>query len=572
MRMSRLYMPTLREVSSEAEIPSHQLLLRAGMVRRITPGIFSYLPLGHRVLRKIENIVREEMDKLGAQELLTSTMQPKELWEISGRWESIGTEMFQFMDRSSKEFCFGYSHEEYLINLIKNEVRSYKQLPLTLYQIQTKYRDEIKPRFGIIKAKEFIMKDAYSFDKNTDDMENSYRNMWKSYENIFNRLKLKFKIAEAGFHTKGHEFIATAETGDESFVYCKACDYAANSKSANVIYNVDEQEDIEKPMERVHTPNVTTIEDLEAFFNMDKSNFGKSLIYVADGKPILVVVPGDRELNEMKLCSYLGISLGKLEMADETIVEEVTHAKKGFAGPVGVKEGVRIIVDSRITRMKNLIVGGNETDYHIMNVNYGRDFKGEIVEDLLLIQNGDICPKCGEPLDIDTGIEIGNISQSGTVYSQQMKATFLDEDGKEKPFLTGKYFLDISRILAAIIEQNNDDSGIVWPLAVAPYHVVITVVKTKDEDQVRLGEYLYEKLQNEDIEVLLDDRNESPGVKFKDRDLIGIPIRITVGKRASENIVEYSLRGDSEKEEISADEVLVRIKEELEREGLNYKG
>jgi len=559
-------MPTLREVPADAEIPSHQLLLRAGMMRRISTGIYSYLPLGYKALREIENVIREEMDKLGAQEVLTSSMQPKELWESDESCSVVQPEMFKFMDKSGKEFCLGHSHGEYLINLIKNEVRSYKQLPLTLYQIQNKYKDEIKPRYGIIKAKEFVLKEAYSFDKDVDSMDKSYMNMWKTYENVFAKLKLKYKIVEASSNV--HQFIATTKTGDESFAYCDGCDYAANMQSAKVVYEPNQKDDVERSMERVHTPNVTTIEDLEKFFNIEKSNFGKSLIYVADGKTILVVIPGDRELNEIKLCNYLGILPDQLEMADERIVEEVTNAKKGFAGPVGIKEGVRVIVDSRITKMKNLIVGGNETDYHIKNVNYGRDFEGEIAEDLLLIQDGDICPKCGQPLHIDTGIEIANISQLGTELSHGMKATFLDEDGKEKPFLIGGYYMNLSRILAAIIEQMHDDSGIIWPMAVAPYHVVITVVKTKDEEQKRLGEYLYEKLQSEGIKVLLDDRNESPGVKFKDRDLIGIPIRVTVGKRASENIVEYSLRWDSEKNEILAEEALARIREELERAGI----
>jgi prolyl-tRNA synthetase len=559
MKMSKLYMPTLREVPAEAEVPSHGLLLRAGMIRKAEAGLYSYLPLGSRVLRKIENLIREEMSRIEAQELLTTNIQPRSLLV-----SDADTEIFQFKDGGKRDLYLGYLYEGYLINLIKSEVRSYKQLPLTFYHIHTKYKDELKPKFGLIKAKEYIACDAYSYDKDADSMENSYNNMRKTCENILEKLNINYRTAE---RREGHEFIALAEKGEEVLVYCKRCGYTANSLRAKVIYDVENQDE-EKPMEKVHTPNVTTIEDLKAFFNMEKNKFAKSLIYVVDGDPILVVIPGDRELNEVKLCDYLNISYDQLEMADETVVRDVTRAEKGFAGPVGIKEGVRIIVDSRITKMKNLIVGGNETDYHIKNVNYGRDFEGEVVEDLLLIEDKDPCPKCGEPLYMDRGIEVGYTSPLGNRYSTALIANFLDEDGREKPFEMGSYSLNISRLLAALVEQNHDENGIVWPFAVAPYHVVITVVNIKDESQAKLGEHIYRDLQKEGIEVLLDDRNERAGVKFKDRDLIGIPIRVTVGKRASENIVEYSLRRDGHKIEISVDEVLERIKEELNKAGI----
>jgi len=521
-------MPTLREVPTEAEIPSHQLLLRAGMIRKADVGVYSYLPLGYRVLRKLENLIGQEMENIGAQELLTTNIQVEDFTK-----------------------------------LIKSEVRSYKQLPLTFYNIHTRYKDELKPRFGLIRAKEYITCDVYSYDRDVDGMENSYDNMLKACEKVLGKLNFKYKLAQ---RQEGHEFIAIAEKGEEALVYCEECDYAANSLRAKVIYNIGEQDEEEKPMEKVHTPNVTTIEDLKAFFNIEKKNFAKSLIYVVDGEPILVVIPGDRELNEMKLCDYLGVSLEQLEMADETVVRDVTRAEKGFAGPVGAKEGVRIIIDSRITKMKNLIVGGNETDYHIKNVNYGRDFQGEVVEDLLLIEDEDPCPKCGKPLAMERGIEVGNLFLLGAKYSEALNANFLDEDGKEKPFEIGSCSLNISRLLAALVEQNYDENGIVWPFAVAPYHLVVTVVNIKDEGQMRLGEQIYENLQREGIEVLLDDRNERAGVKFKDRDLIGIPIRVTVGKKAAENIVEYSLRSDGDKVEISVDEALERIRERLNKE------
>ncbi|NLY66475.1 MAG: proline--tRNA ligase [Tissierellia bacterium] len=571
MRMSNMYMPTLREVPTEAEIPSHQLLLRAGMIRKLVSGVYSYLPLGYRVIKKIENIVREEMDNIGCQELLMSAIQPRELWEESGRWSDFGPEMFRLKDRNEREFCLGPTHEEYFTDLIKNEVNSYKQLPLYLYQIQTKYRDEKRPRFGVIRAREFIMKDAYSFDKDEEGMKESYKKMWEAYEKIFTRLKLDFRVVEGDSGAMGgsdsHEFVALAETGEGVIAYCDHCDYAATDEKAKVVYRVESDEE-EKEMEKVYTPGVTTIEGLEEFFSMEKNKFGKALVYVAAGEPVVVIVPGDRELNETKLLNYLRIPEHELAMADEAVIEEISGAKKGFTGPVGLKDGVRIIVDSRITKMKNLIVGGNETDYHIKNVNYGRDFEGEIVEDLLLVEEGDICPKCGKSLKMDRGIEVGNIFQLGTKYSESLNAKFLDENGKEKPFIMGSYGVGVSRSVAAIVEQHHDEHGIIWPLAVAPYHVIITVVNSKNEEQIQLGEKIYGKLKDAGIEVLLDDRKERAGVKFNDRDLIGIPIRITVGKKAGENIVEYSLRKDNAKEEIAVDEVLERIKAEFDKEGI----
>lgn len=572
MRMSNMYMPTLREIPAEAEIPSHQLLLRAGMMRKLVSGVYSYLPLGYRVIRKIEEVVRQEMDKKGAQELLMSAIQPKELWEKTGRWTDFGPEMFRLKDRNEREFCLGPTHEEYFTDLIKDEIRSYKQLPLNLYQIQTKYRDEKRPRFGVIRAREFIMKDAYSFDVDEEGMEKSYMKMWEAYDEIFTRLKLKYRVVEGDSGAMGgsdsHEFIAMAETGEGLIAYCDSCDYAATDEKAKVVYKTDNSEE-ELKMEKIYTPNVTTIEELTEYLNIDKNKFGKALVFIVQGEPVVVIIPGDRELNETKLLNYLKVPEHEVAMADEQTIEEITNAKKGFTGPIGLKEGVRLIVDSRITKMKNIIVGGNETDYHIKNVNYGRDFEGEIAEDLLLVQEGDICPKCGKPLKIDRGIEVGNIFQLGTKYSTSLKANFLDKDGKERPFVMGSYGIGISRTVAAIVEQNYDENGIIWPLIVAPYHVIITVVNAKKEEQMELGERLYRELIDAGIEVLLDDRKERAGVKFNDRDLIGIPIRITVGKKAKENIVEYSLRNNnSEKMEIPADKVFETVKEEFKKEGL----
>lgn len=569
MKMSKMYMPTLKENPSEAEIPSHQLLLRAGMIRQLVSGVYSYLPLGYRVIRKVEQIVREEMDNSGSQELLMSAIQPKELWEATGRWDDYGPEMWKLEDRNNRVFCLGPTHEEYFTNLIKNEIKSYKQLPLNLYQIQTKYRDEKRPRFGLMRSREFIMKDAYSFDTDSENMTQAYDIMWDAYDRIFKRLKLKFKVVQGDTGAMGgkvsHEFMAISDAGEGLMAYCDSCDYAATDEKAAVVYE-NTNEDIKMlDIEKVHTPHARTIDSLVEFFQIDKSNFGKALVYNSNNKPLVVIIPGDRELNETKLLNHLGLAAHDIEMADQDMIQDISGAEKGFTGPIGLKEGTRLIVDARITKMRNLVVGGNETDYHIKNANYGRDFQGEIVDDLLLVEEGDKCPKCDDSLKMARGIEVGNIFQLGTKYSQGLGAKYLDENGKEQPFYMGSYGIGITRSVAAIIEQYHDDKGIVWPLNTAPYHVIITIINTKDEEQMNLGEKLYQELTALGVEVLLDDRNERAGVKFNDRDLIGIPIRITVGKRAKESIVEYSLRSSGEKIEYKESEVLDLIKDEFEK-------
>lgn len=575
MKMSKMYMPTLKEDPSEAEIASHKLLLRSGMIRQLVSGVYSYLPLGYRVIRKVEQIIREEMDAAGSQELLMSPIQPRELWEATGRWANFGPEMFTLLDRNSREFCLGPTHEEYITDLIKNEIKSYKQLPLNLYQIQTKYRDEKRPRFGLMRGREFIMKDAYSFDVDEEAMIKAYDIMWKSYDKTFTRLNLKYKVVEGDTGAMGgrvsHEFMAMSEAGEGFMAYCDNCDYAATDEKATVVYNVENAFSEELPLEKVLTENVTTIEGLEEFFKIDKSSFGKALVYSVKGKPLVVVIPGDRELNEIKLQNYLAISSHDIEMANEEMILDITGANKGFTGPVGLKEGTRLLVDSRIKDMKNLIVGGNETDIHLKNVNYGRDFQGEVVEDLLMIRDGDICPKCDARLKMARGIEVGNIFQLGTKYSEGIGAKYLDENGKENYFIMGSYGIGVTRTVAAIIEQSHDENGIIWPLNVAPYEVIITVINTKNEEQMNLSEKLYDELTRKGVEVLLDDRKERAGVKFNDRDLIGIPIRIVVGKGATDKIVEYSLRKTGEKEDIHADDLIKTIEEEFKNNGMAFK-
>ncbi|AFS79293.1 proline--tRNA ligase ProS [Gottschalkia acidurici 9a] len=572
MRMSKLYLQTLREVPAEAELPSHKLLLRSGMIKRLVSGVYTYLPLGYKVIKKIENIVREEMDAIDSQEVHMSAIQPAELWQESGRWDAFGPEMFRLRDRHNREFCLGPTHEEIFTDMIRFDIKSYKQLPLSLYQIQTKYRDEKRPRFGLMRCREFIMKDAYTFDLDPEGMRKSYFDMWKAYEKIFDRCGINYKVVEGDSGAMGgsdsHEFMATSEFGESAMAYCNDCDYAATDEKAKFIYEVNSQDENELNVEKIHTPNARTIDELKELFNTTGDKFVKTLLYSANDKVVAVLVPGDRELNEIKLINTLGVLEHDLFMADEETVKKVTGAEVGFAGPINLKGDVRILVDSRVANMKNFIVGANETDYHLKNVNYGKDFAGEIVDDLLLVKEGDKCPNCRSPLNMDRGIEIGNIFQLGTKYTDALNATYLDENGKAAQIWMGSHGVGVSRTMAAIIEQNYDENGIIWPLSVAPYQVLVTIVNIKDAEQVALGEKLYEELSNLGIEVLLDDRNERAGVKFKDADLIGTPIRVTVGKKASENILEFSLRKDGNKEEVNVSEVMNKIKEEFTNQGL----
>lgn len=572
MRMSKLYMPTLREVPSDAEIISHKLLLRAGLIRKLVSGVYSYLPLGKRVLSKIEKIVREEMDAIGSQEVLMSAIQPAEVWKESGRWSAYGPEMFRLHDRHEREFCLGPTHEEIFTTTVRDEVNSYKQLPLSLYQIQTKYRDEKRPRFGVIRSREFIMKDAYTFDRDPEAMKEAYFEMWKAYEKTFDRLKVRYKVVEGDSGAMGgsdsHEFTAMAESGESNIIYCNDCDYAATDEKAGAVLVMKDQDIELKEMEKVLTPNIGTIEDLESFFSTTAESFAKTLLLTVNGETVAVMIPGHRELNLIKLLKIIDAAEHEIEMADAQTVREVTGAEVGFAGPIGLKKDIKLYVDKRVTEMKNFVVGANETDFHYKNVNYARDFEGIVVEDLVLAQEGDLCPKCGAKLHTDRGIEVGNIFQLGTKYSDALGLTYLDKDGKSQKVWMGSHGIGVSRTMAAIIEQNYDEKGIIWPLVVAPYHIIITVVNSKQEVQSELGEKLYRELSAKGYEVLLDDRDERAGVKFNDAELIGIPIRINVGRRAGEEIVEFALRREEQKHEISISEIEEKIKAEFKAQGL----
>ncbi|OFI06917.1 proline--tRNA ligase [Clostridium acetireducens DSM 10703] len=565
MKLSQMLLGTLREIPSEAEIPSHQLMLRAGMMRKMASGVYNFMPLGIRVVKKIENIVREEMDKSGAQELLASAILPSELWKESGRWEVFGPEMFKLKDRNDREFCLGPTHEEVFTDIARNEIKSYKQLPLNLYQIQTKYRDERRPRFGVMRSREFIMKDAYSFDKDEKGLDVSYKKMYEAYNRIFERCGLKCSCVEADSGAMGGagsaEFMVKSDIGEDEIVFCTQCDYAANIEKAPSKPELGEKEEL-NALAKFETPNVRTIEELIKFFNTTPKKFAKTLIYKADDKVVAVMVRGDREVNEVKVVNEIGGAIS-FEMANESLVKKATSAEVGFAGPIGIKVDF-LLVDKEIVNMYNFIVGANETGYHYTNVNYGRDFEG-IVGDFRKVVEGDTCPKCGKKLTIARGIEVGHIFKLGTKYSESMNAVFLDENGETKPLVMGCYGIGVTRTLAAVIEQNNDENGILWPVSIAPYKVIVIPVVSKNNEQMSIAEDIYNKLSQNGIDVLLDDRNERAGVKFKDADLIGIPIKIIVGKKINEGMVELKFRNENLSEDVEIENIVNKIIKKLKK-------
>ena len=563
MRMSRMLMPTLKEVPSDAEITSHQLMLRAGMIRKMASGIYNQLPMGIRVFRKVEDIIREEMNAKGAQEISCALLVPAELWQESGRWDVMGPEMFRLKDRNGRDYCLGTTHEETFTHIVRNEITSYKQLPLNLYQIETKFRDERRPRFGVMRTRNFTMKDAYSFDADQEGLDKSYDDMFDAYTRIFARCELDNSPVQADSGAMGGsasaEFMVKSEVGEDEIVFCSGCDYAANIEKATSVNHEASTEEM-KEMGEIETPNVHTIEELQDFFKMDAGQFAKTLIYYADGKTVAVVVRGDRDVNETKVANAIGGAV-EFELASEDTIKAVTGAEVGFAGPIGIKTDY-LFIDQEVVDQRNVIVGANKTGYHIQNANFGRDFEGQI-GDFRNVQEGDKCPKCGQPLEIMRGVEVGHIFKLGTKYSESMGATFLDQNGKSQPIIMGCYGIGVERTVAAVIEQHHDENGIIWPLAIAPYHVVVVPVNVKKEEHLENAEKIYKELEAAGVEVLLDDRNERAGFKFKDSDLLGIPMRITVGKDIVDGKVEFKLRKEADKEIISVDEVLDRVKAEF---------
>ena len=545
MRYSEMFLPTLREVPSDAEIISHQLMIRAGMIRKLTSGIYTYLPLGYRVIRKLERIIREEMDRAGAQEVFMPTVQPRELWEESGRWNLYGKELLRFKDRNDRDCCLGPTHEEVITDLVRNEIKTYRHLPRNLYQIQTKFRDEIRPRFGVMRCREFGMKDAYSFDADEEGAEINYQKMFDAYTEIFKRCGLEFRAVEADTGSIGgsfsHEFMVMAATGEDSLVFCSNCDYAANLEKAEIaapeIHPVHKEDML--PLEFVHTPNMRTIEEVSSFLRVAPRDIVKTMIYTADGNPVAVLVSGDEEVNEIKVKNYLNCDV--LEMATDDVIHEVTGAPRGFAGAVGIK--VKIIADYSLSNMTNFVMGANKEDYHVKNVNIGRDVSVAAFADLRIARETDMCARCGRALKFARGIEVGHVFKLGTKYSKAMKAQDLDKNGKERYMIMGCYGIGVGRTVAAAIEQNHDENGIVWPVPLAPYQVIITPVNVKDDKIKQISVKLYETLQQGGIEVILDDRDERAGVKFKDADLIGIPLRVTVGQKLLiEGVLEVKIR------------------------------
>ena len=573
MRYSEMFLPTGREVPSDAELISHQLMIRAGLIRKLTGGIYSYLPFGYRAIRKVENIVREEMNRAGAQEVFLPMVQPAELWQESGRWVHYGKELLRFRDRHEREYCLGPTHEEVITDLVRHEIKTYRQLPRNLYQIQTKFRDEIRPRFGVMRGREFGMKDAYSFDADEAGAEISYQKMFEAYNKIFTRCGLNFRPVEADSGSIGgsysHEFMVMADSGEDAIAFCSACAYAANVEKAEGLKpaQLSELSPSVLPIEEVHTPGVKTIDEVCAFLCVKPEEVVKTLIYTyaTEGAPVsllAVLIRGDMEVNEIKVKNRLGCDL--LELASDDLILAATGSSRGFAGAIGIK--ARVIADYSLLGITDCVMGANREEYHLRHVLPGRDFPVPEYADLRVIRENDPCPRCGEGLRFARGIEVGHVFKLGTKYSKSMKANYLDRNGREQTIIMGCYGIGISRTVAAAIEQNHDADGIIWPLPIAPYQVIITPVNVNEQSLSETAEDIYQILLKAGIEVILDDRDERAGVKFKDADLIGIPYRITVGpKKLAEGKVEIKSRRSGTVETLPVAEVepyiMARIRE-----------
>jgi prolyl-tRNA synthetase len=567
MRYSQYLLPTLKETPSDAEVVSHQLMLRAGMIRKVAAGIYDYLPLGLRSLRKVEQIVREEMDRAGAHEVLMPMVVPAELWQESGRWQQYGKELLRLKDRKQGEFCLGPTHEEVITDIVRNDVRSYRQLPLNLYQIQTKFRDEIRPRFGLMRGREFIMKDAYSFDMDDAGADLSYDRMYQAYRRIFERCGLKFRAVEADTGNIGgsssHEFMVLAASGEDEIVSCDSCEYAANVEKAEIRDAGQAAAEPGAPLEKVLTPARKTIEEVSAFLKVEPRRLIKTLIMQTDtGETLGVLLRGDRELNDIKLCRLLDCAW--VEMATEEVVLKATGAPSGFAGPVGLD--LRIVADLEVQAMSDFITGANEKDAHFTGVNLGRDVKVEQFADLRKAEAGDPCPRCNGLLEVWRGIEVGHVFKLGTKYSEALGAKVLDDQGHERTLVMGCYGIGIGRTVAAAIEQNHDENGIIWPLAVAPFQVLVVMLNPNDEAVCEAAENLYQQLLAAGVEVLLDDRDERPGFKFKDADLVGIPLRVTVGARGlKDGQVEFKERAGGEVRMLPLGEAAAEVAEQVRK-------
>ncbi|MGD6779227.1 proline--tRNA ligase [Sutcliffiella horikoshii] len=561
MKQSNMLIPTLREVPADAEVKSHQLLLRAGYIRQNTSGIYSFLPLGKKVLKKVEDVVREEMENAGAVELLMPAMQAAELWKESGRWYSYGPELMRLNDRHNREFALGATHEEVITTLVRDEVKSYKKLPLSLYQIQTKFRDEKRPRFGLLRGREFLMKDAYSFHANAESLDETYEKMFTAYSNIFTRLGLNFRAVIADSGAMGgkdtHEFMVLSEIGEDTIAYSTESSFAANIEMAPVVANYEKKSEAAREMEKVNTPDQKTIDEVASFLQMEKSDLIKSIVFKVDDKYVLVLARGDHEINDVKVKNFYQASVVETATAEE--VQKVMGCSVGSLGPIGVPDSVEIIADTAVEYLVNAVTGANEEGIHNINVNPSRDFNAQYT-DLRFIEEGDLSPDGQGVIKFAKGIEVGHIFKLGTRYSEAMGANFLDENGRNQPMIMGCYGIGVSRVLAAIVEQYHDENGIVWPKAVTPFDVHVIPVNIKNEAQASLAEEIYSELKNSGLAVLMDDRQERPGVKFADADLIGLPVRVTVGKKAEERIVEVKWRETGDMEELSVEELIQKLR------------
>lgn len=561
MKFSKLFLKTLKENPKEAEVISHKLLMRAGMIKKLSNGVYSYLPLGYRVLKKIQNIVRQELDKAGAQEIHMPVLQPSELWIESGRWYKMGPEMMRIKDRHEKDYVLGPTHEEVVTDIVRKELDSYKNLPVNLYQIQTKFRDERRPRFGLMRGREFLMKDGYSFHTDEASLEEEYKNMHKAYNRIFSRCGLTFRAVEADSGNIGgdttHEIMVLAESGEDEVIYCDACDYAANIEKAESVLNLKEINVVEKTLELVDTPDKQSIEDVAEFLKLNPEDTIKAMIFKVDDEFCMALIRGDYEVNEIKLKNVLKGS--EIEIATDEDIKKLGLVK-GYIGPVGVKN-IKIIADLTIKNMKNYVSGANESNKHYINTNHDRDYKLEITADIRKVKLEEKCPRCESgKLKSARGIEVGQIFKLGTKYSKALGCNYLNEEGKITEMVMGCYGIGVSRTMAAAVEQNYDENGIIWPMSIAPYHVDIIPANVKDGEQMRIANTIYDKMIQEGVEAIIDDRDERPGFKFKDADLIGFPLKIIVGKSVTGGKVELKYRDKDEKEEIEIENIIEYVK------------
>lgn len=570
MRFSNYYIKTLKETPKEAEVASHKLLLRAGMIKKMASGVYSYLPMGYRTLRKVENIVREEMNRAGAIELFMPVLLPAEIWQESGRWDVMGAEMIRLKDRHERDFVLGPTHEEAITDIVRNDIFSYKSLPVNLYQIQTKFRDERRPRFGLMRGREFLMKDAYSFSVDRAGLDKEFDNMQEAYSKIFTRCGLDFRIVDADSGAIGgsgsREFHVMANSGEDELIFCDHCHYGANvEKATDVITSLPKEELKEAVL--VDTPNIAKIEDVVEALNVEIERTVKAIMYkdVVNDAPYMVLIRGDIEVNEVKVKNLIN-TIDIAMLTDEEIAK--LGLFKGFIGPYGMDlkaKGITVIADPSVTEIPNHTAGGNKPDTHYLNVNYGRDYEADIVADVRRVKEGDTCSICGKPLRVARGIECGHIFKLGKKYSEAMHAVVLDENGKEVVMEMGCYGIGISRTMAAAIEQNNDENGIIWPTAIAPFIVDVIATNMKDEAQVKLAEELLEALESNGIETIYDDRNERAGFKFKDADLIGFPFKVVCGKKSSEGIFELKIRRTGETLEVTKENVVETVKELMKK-------